>query len=123
VEAHLCATGATDGTVRLWDLRRVDGDAETSEWDLSDVLEETDEDGDCTGDSVVVDRPPTAPNGTRLRSRTPKKDTPGPCIRVLEGHSKAVTALYFENDTLVRPFHPLSNLVMKKKTLLGDRGI
>jgi len=23
VEAHLCATGATDGAVRLWDLRRV----------------------------------------------------------------------------------------------------
>jgi division protein 1 len=106
VEAHLCATGATDGTVRLWDLRRVDGDAETSEWDLSDVLEETDEDGDCTGDSVVVDRLRTAPNGTRPRSQTPKKDTSGPCIRVLEGHSKAVTALYFENDTLVRPSHP-----------------
>jgi len=104
-------TGATDGAVRLWDLRRVDGDAETSEWDLSDVLEETDEDGDCTGtstgDSVVVDRPRTAPNGTRSRSRTSKEDTPGPCIRALEGHSKAVTALYFENDTLVRPFHPL----------------
>lgn len=105
VEAHLCATGATDGTVRLWDLRRVDGETETSEWDLSDVVEETDEDGDCTGtstvDSVVVDRPRTAPNGTRSRSRTSNKDTPGPCIRVLEGHSKAVTALYFENDTLV----------------------
>ena len=94
--------------MRLWDLRHVDGDAETSEWDLSDVLEETDEDGDCTGtsigDSVVVDRPRTAPNGTVSRSRTPKKDTPESCIRVLEGHSKAVTALYFENDTLVRLF-------------------
>jgi mitochondrial division protein 1 len=113
VEAHLCATGATDGAVRLWDLRRVDGDAETSEWDLSDVLEETDEDDECTGtstgDSVVVDRPRTAPNGTSSRSRTPKKDAPGPCIRVLEGHSKAVTALYFENDTLVRPFHSFSD--------------
>jgi division protein 1 len=126
VEAHLCATGATDGAVRLWDLRRVDGDAETSEWDLSDVLEEMDEDGDCTGtstgDSVVVDRPRTAPNGTRPRSRTPKKETPGSCIRVLEGHSKAVTALYFENDTLVRPFHPLSDRQpLKKKPLHTTR--
>jgi mitochondrial division protein 1 len=106
VEAHLCATGATDGAVRLWDLRRVDGDTETSEWELSDVLEETDEDGDCTGtstgDSVVVERPRTTPNGTRSRSRTSKKDVSGPCIRVLEGHSKAVTTLYFENNTLVR---------------------
>ena len=106
MEAHLCASGATDGAVRLWDLRRVDGERETSEWDLSDVLEEADEDGNCpetgTGDSVVVERPRAGPNGTRSRSRAPKEDVSGPCVRVLEGHSKAVTALYFENDTLVR---------------------
>jgi division protein 1 len=105
VEAHLCATGATDGAVRLWDLRRVGGESETSDWDLSDVLEETEDDGDgtgtSTGDSVIVDCPPGA-NGARSRSRAPKDDTSGPCVRVLEGHSKAVTALYFENDTLVR---------------------
>ncbi len=106
--------------MRLWDLRRVDGDAKTSEWDLSDVLEETDEDGDCTntgpGDGVVVDRPRTVPNGTHSKSQTPKADASGPCIRVLEGHSKAVTALYFENDTLVRPFHPRS--LKREKNLL-----
>jgi len=105
VEAHLCATGATDGAVRLWDLRQVDSKGETSEWDLSDVLEEED-DGDfsgCgTGDGVVVERARAKPNGTRSRSRAPKEDASGPCVRVLEGHSKAVTALYFENDTLVR---------------------
>ena len=81
MEAHLCATGTTDGPVRLWDLRRVDGDAETSEWDLSDVLEETDEGGDCTGtstgDSMIVDPPRTVPNGTRSRSRTSKNDMLG----------------------------------------------
>ena len=109
VEAHLCATGATDSTVRIWDLRRVDGEGETSEWDLSDVLEEED-DGDFTsgtgtGDSVVVERPHAKLNGTRSRSRALKEDASGSCVRVLEGHSKAVTALYFENDTLVRlPF-------------------
>ncbi len=106
VEAHLCASGATDGAVRLWDLRRVDSERETSEWDLSDVLEEADEDGNCpetgTGDGVVVERPRAGPNGTRSRSRAPKEDVSGSCVRVLEGHSKAVTALYFENDTLVR---------------------
>lgn len=130
MEAHLCATGATDGAVRLWDLRRVDGDAETSEWELSDVLEETEEDGACigtgTGESVVVERPRTTPNGTRSRSRTSKEeDASGPCIRVLEGHSKAVTALYFENDTLVRP-HSIF-LEMRKGASLhittGDRRI
>ena len=108
VEAHLCATGATDGAVRLWDLRRVDGDVETSEWDLSDVLEEAEEDGEgvSTGGSVVVDHPHSGTNSTVRASRASEEtndDAPGPCVRVLEGHSKGVTALYFENDTLVRP--------------------
>ena len=103
VEAHLCATGATDGAVRLWDLRRVDGDVEASEWDLSDVLEEAEEDGE--GGSVVVDHPYSGSNGTVRASRASVEagdDAPGSCVRVLEGHSKGVTALYFENDTLVR---------------------
>ncbi|KAI0307444.1 WD40-repeat-containing domain protein [Multifurca ochricompacta] len=93
VEAHLCATGATDGAVRLWDLRQ---------WDLSDVLEEAEEDGEGTGTDggVVVERPRTEINGVRT-SRGSEEDALGPCVRVLEGHSKAVTALYFENDTLV----------------------
>jgi len=121
VEAHLCATGATDGAVRLWDLRRVGGEGETSDWDLSDVLEETEDDGDgtgtSTGDSVVVDRPRGGANGTRSRSRATKDDTSGPCVRVLEGHSKAVTALYFENDTLVRPsfFGTTGRPLMRKR--------
>ncbi len=94
--------------MRLWDLRRVDGDVEAAEWDLSDVLEEAEEDGESvgTGGSVVVDRPYSGPNGTVRASRASEEaddgDAPGPCVRVLEGHSKGVTALYFENDTLVR---------------------
>lgn len=31
-----------------------------------------------------------------------------PCIRVLEGHSKAVTALYYEDGCLVSPFDGLT---------------
>ncbi len=94
-----------DGAVRLWDLRRVDGDVEAAEWDLSDVLEEAEEDGEGagTGGSVVVDRPPSGPNGSVRTSRgDDDDDVSGPCVRVLEGHSKGVTALYFENDTVVR---------------------
>ncbi|KAI0248095.1 WD40-repeat-containing domain protein [Lactifluus subvellereus] len=104
VEAHLCATGATDGAVRLWDLRRVDGDVETSDWDLSDVLEEAEEEGEGTGTDggVVVERPRTRSNGMRRSTNgAPEEDATGPCVRVLEGHSKAVTALYFESDMLV----------------------
>jgi division protein 1 len=125
VEAHLCATGATDGAVRLWDLRRVDGDVERSEWDLSDVLEEAEEDGEGvgTGGSVVVDRPYSGPNGTVRASRASDGDAPGPCVRVLEGHSKGVTALYFENDTLVRLSlsSAPSGSHSKKECAAGDR--
>ena len=31
VEVHLCTTGATNGSVRLWNLRRVGGKGETSD--------------------------------------------------------------------------------------------
>jgi division protein 1 len=113
--------------VRLWDLRRVDGDVEASEWVLGDVLEEAEEDGDDvdTGGSVVVDHPHSGTNGTvraRQASEETNDDAPGPCVRVLEGHSKGVTALYFENDTLVRlpiPTVPLRN-PSKRSTLVGD---
>lgn len=87
----------------------MDGDVEGSEWDLSDVLEEAEEDGEGvgTGVSVVVDHPDSGTNGnvrTGRASEAADDDdaAPGPCVRVLEGHSKGVTALYFENDTLVR---------------------
>jgi len=31
VEVHLCTTGTTNGSVRLWNLRRVGGKGETSD--------------------------------------------------------------------------------------------
>jgi mitochondrial division protein 1 len=129
VEAHICVTGATDGTVRLWDLRRVGGDAEVSEWDLSDVLEEGEEDGEGTGTDggVVVERPRTSLNGIRP-SGVPEEDALEPCVRVLEGHSKAVTTLYFENDTLVslipsRAFLESPPPPENERVLPGDRRI
>lgn len=95
VEDHVCLTGGDDGTVRLWDLRRVDDD---DEWEgemlsLSDVAEE-DESHD--GDGAKT-------NGIRPSSSRPSSvvEQDGPSIRVLEGHSKAVSALYFEDECLV----------------------
>ena len=43
VEDHICLTGSEDGTVRVWDLRRVDEDEDWESGDmfnLSDVVEE-----------------------------------------------------------------------------------
>ncbi|KAF8912915.1 WD40-repeat-containing domain protein [Gymnopilus junonius] len=92
VEDHVCLTGGADGNVRLWDLRRVDVD---DNWgaeemvSLRDVAEEEEEGGE------FVERP----NGIRSSEDTEAKDNA--CARVLEGHTQAVTALYFEDECLV----------------------
>lgn len=103
VEDQICLTGGDDGNVRLWDLRKVDED---DEWEqesemihLSDVAEE-DESVDEFG-IVIAGRPA---NGSSIRQGTSESDNiakDGPCLRVLEGHSKAVTSLYFEDQCLV----------------------
>ncbi|EIN13432.1 WD40 repeat-like protein [Punctularia strigosozonata HHB-11173 SS5] len=108
VEDHVCLTGAADGSVRLWDLRRVgDDEAEEDEWEregtvlsLSDVAEEEGESE--FGEFGEVVRRETNSNGKgKAKAKVAEQEEAGPCVRVLEGHTKAVTALYFEDDCLV----------------------
>jgi division protein 1 len=91
VEDMVCATGGADGTVRLWDLRKVGLEEDEVEpgWDLAEEKSEFGEFGEVR--SVRSD--------TTSDSR-PQTST---CMRVLEGHSKPVTALYFEDNCLVCP--------------------
>lgn len=87
----------------MWDLRRVDDD-EHDGWDtgafvsLSDVAEED--------ETEMGPELENASNGIRdgVSEDPPMKD--GPCARLLEGHTKAVTALYFEDECLVSFVHP-----------------
>lgn len=63
---------------------------------LSDVAEEDESTGDGERQK---------PNGIRDgESSRPSSvaEREGACIRVLEGHTKAVTAMYFEDECLVR---------------------
>ncbi|KAJ7651943.1 WD40-repeat-containing domain protein [Mycena polygramma] len=103
VEDHVCLTGGADGNVRLWDLRRVDADPADGWGDegelvtLSDVAEEEEE--SVSGSSMDVGDESES-NGVRAgKQRATERDDC--CARVLEGHTKAVTALYFEDDCLV----------------------
>ncbi|KAG2370298.1 WD40-repeat-containing domain protein [Suillus spraguei] len=95
VEDNLCLTGAEDGNVRLWDLRLVDED----DWEKDGLANVAEEDEGNAYDEELVEKP----NG--IRSNEPCEagttDQTGPCIRLFEGHSKAVTALYFEDECLV----------------------
>lgn len=84
VEDHVCLTGGADGNVRLWDLRRVEDDG----WGEGELVDVPEEDEEAEEDS-----------GIRSTRETAQKD--GPCARLLEGHTQAVTALYFEDECLV----------------------
>lgn len=94
VEDHVCLTGGEDGSVRVWDLRRVGDDD-----DLVNVSGVNGNEDDAAGSTS---------NGIRNGENAVDElnVTDGPCARVLEGHSKAVTALFFEENCLVSYIHP-----------------
>ena len=91
VEDHVCLTGSEDSTVRLWDLRRVEDE------DV-DIVTYSDTTGSDAGDGEMVERPGIIRNGS-LGGGDAGRETA--FVRALEGHSKAVTAMYFEDDCLV----------------------
>jgi hypothetical protein len=49
-----------------------------------------------------------------LKKLCSKEYVSGPCVHVLEGHSKAVTVLYFENDMLVHfSFFSVQSIILE----------
>jgi len=88
VEDHVCLTGGADGNVRLWDLRRID---EVDTWRVNDMLHLSDvAEGDEFGELE---------EGASSLEKPLENDTA--CVRLLGGHTQAVTALYFEDECLV----------------------
>lgn len=77
VEDELCITGSADATIRLWDLRRVEDYETRLSMRQSQEVEEGKDFGSDDGKEF------------------------NPCLRTLEGHSKAVTSLYFDDTCLV----------------------
>lgn len=87
VEDHICVTGGSDSVVRVWDLRKAGEEA----WDEGVLVEHE--------DGVL----PDIPEASEVRPPlTDDSIAGGPRVRTLDGHTRPVTALHFENDCLVR---------------------
>lgn len=98
VQGQACVTGGADGVVRVWDLSKVPDEEE-----LSSFV------GNGGGKNGKVPLPEPRNAGgeedfVHLERESSSDASEGPetgCVRVLEGHSKAVTALYFEDTCMV----------------------
>ena len=89
VESSLCITGGVDGSLRVWDLDRIDDDDVALPATPTRPGKMSSEYGPALG--AVAEEDEDEPS-----------DRTGPCMQVMHGHSRDVTALYFEGSCLVR---------------------
>lgn len=98
-EDELCFTGGVDGDIRLWDLRLVD--------DFEDKLAKDMQNASLSyvgGARANASTGGTGGAGLSEDGAEGEKEIGSdgnPCIRTLEGHSKAVSCLYYESGCLV----------------------
>ena len=105
VEDEICITGSTDSTIRVWDLTKVE------DYETRLVMSASGELPARTSNRNGASRSDDAADGAQqqsgIRDGTENgkdgedRDEYDPCVRSLEGHSKAVTCLYFDNNCLV----------------------
>ncbi|KAG9122093.1 Mitochondrial fission protein [Ceratobasidium sp. 392] len=89
IQGNACVTGGEDGVVRIWDMSRVPDDEEAAA-------------NAFVGNGRKAKEEEDFVHLERESSSEASGDGPETgCVRVLEGHSKAVTALYFEDECMV----------------------
>jgi division protein 1 len=106
VEDTLCLTGGSDGTIRLWDLRVVEDyedrlKRESVNKAQQDPLERIAEQKAHDQEEDDDEDWEEGPSGYTDFTQSSQLEGQGPCVRVLEGHSKSVTSLYYEDGCLV----------------------
>lgn len=103
VEDELCVTGGADSKVKIWDLRKVE-DWETrlemkanGEW--QQVSSKDEDTASATNESQASAIRDDGVLGSAAATESREENDPN--LKSLEGHSKAVTALYFDETCLV----------------------
>ncbi|CAE6372877.1 unnamed protein product [Rhizoctonia solani] len=87
VQGQACVTGGADGVVRVWDLSKVPDDDDTANTFVGNG-----KNGKAREEEDFVHLE---------RESTSEEEPETGCVKVLEGHSKAVTSLYFEDTCMV----------------------
>ena len=89
VEDHVCLTGGADSTLRMWDLRLVDDESSSPR------------EAELDAEDAEFGRIRQASTGSSVDDIGAESSEPVGCTRVLRGHNKSITALYFEDSCLV----------------------
>ncbi|BGP50286.1 Mitochondrial fission protein [Rhodotorula kratochvilovae] len=117
VEGSTCVTGGEDGAIRVWDLDKAEeafyagvvapSAARREEEDVFGPTGAGSGAGLVNGapgaedDGLLREAPSAAAPEGAAAATTAVGEADGPCVRQLGGHTKAVTALFFDGPTLV----------------------
>lgn len=114
-ENGVCVTGGKDGRIKVWDLEKAqeefvsNGRSESlereREEDVFGSIKPVGVNGTMFEDGLLREEG-GASSSIRQEPQQMEEQEKGACMRTMEGHTKAVTTLYFDGPTLVS-FDPL----------------
>lgn len=112
-ENGVCVTGGKDGRIKVWDLEKAQeefvsngmrGDSYEDREREEDVFGSVKPVGVNGGGMMFEDgllREEGGSSAIRQEPQQMEEQEKGACMRTMEGHTKAVTTLYFDGPTLV----------------------
>lgn len=92
VESNICVTGGNDGQIKIWDLDLAEAPVLPTPLASPTYIP-------ASNETLVNGR---ENEGMMRESPGIGEKNEGPCVKTILGHTKAVTALYFDGESLVR---------------------